>query len=57
LIPSAKTGESKVFYHKMCVSPLFLLLKPLILTVEQEGRLPPLPRRVRRWGQAEGFGR
>ena len=29
LIPSAKSGESKVFYHKMYVCPIFLLLVDL----------------------------
>jgi 14-3-3 protein epsilon len=43
LIPKAETGESKVFYHKMLVfSPLAVPADP-----SQEGRLPPLPGRVR----------
>jgi 14-3-3 protein epsilon len=56
LIPSAKSGESKVFYHKMSVhtAPPF----PVCLTnSHQEGRLPPLPCRVCRRRQAQGFGR
>lgn len=51
LIPSAASGESKVFYHKMCVTPQFIfivIISHFHLIVElQDGRLPPLSRRVR----------
>jgi hypothetical protein len=54
LIPSAATGESKVFYHKMYVihdsGPIITFSHAYI----QDGRLPPLPRRVRDRRQAEG---
>jgi len=56
LIPSAKTGESKVFYHKMFVPTPSCKLPPCLIPY-QEGRLPPLPRRVCRWRQAQGFCR
>jgi 14-3-3 protein epsilon len=46
LIPSAQSGESKVFYHKMCVIPRAIRTLSDNL---QERRLPPLPRRVRHW--------
>lgn len=65
LIPNAASGESKVFYHKMYVplqfAPCRFITPPLrprrLLTVEprkQEGRLPPLPRRVRLGREAQG---
>lgn len=49
LIPSAQSGESKVFYHKMWVSPVNCDQPKfkLIVAFAQEGRLPPLPCRVR----------
>lgn len=49
LIPSAQSGESKVFYHKMYVRPGAMLAYIQLLTLRdlQEGRLSPLPRRVR----------
>jgi 14-3-3 protein epsilon len=46
LIPKAESGESKVFYHKMYTYPLFLLLT-FTNALRQEGRLPPIPCRVR----------
>jgi 14-3-3 protein epsilon len=51
LIPSAESGESKVFYHKMYALPRSRNEKINLLTIlcQQEGRLPPLPCRVRRW--------
>jgi 14-3-3 protein epsilon len=50
LIPSAESGESKVFYHKMYDS-LNADSDKLAANhvVTQEGRLPPLPCRVCRW--------
>ena len=61
LIPSAASGESKVFYHKMCVPPApparifhqYRQILTLILSFDaQDGRLSPLPRRIRHWRQA-----
>lgn len=43
LIASAKTGESKVFYHKMYVLRLRFPWTAADIR-KQEGRLPPLPR-------------
>jgi 14-3-3 protein epsilon len=43
LIPSAESGESKVFYHKMYV-PALLFEAIADHIPSQEGRLPPLPR-------------
>ena len=47
LIPSAQSGESKVFYHKMYVdgtiSGRSFEVEMLIVLALQEGRLPPLP--------------
>jgi hypothetical protein len=51
LIPKAESGESKVFYHKMCV-PCCPARDPA--DPAQEGRLPPLPRRVRFGREAQG---
>lgn len=46
LIPSAASGESKVFYHKMCVfrpfTQFFVVLTVFFRRL-QDGRLPPLP--------------
>lgn len=53
LIASAKTGESKVFYHKMYVTTQCRIY--ILLTTIQEGRLPPLPRRVRSRRQEKGI--
>jgi hypothetical protein len=50
LIPKAETGESKVFYHKMLVPSLLAIHAD----PSQEGRLPPLPGRVRLGRQAQG---
>lgn len=48
LIPSAQSGESKVFYHKMYVLHIrHERTFKLTVIALQEGRLPPLPRRVR----------
>ena len=49
LIASAQTGESKVFYHKMYVLslPRYHDEADANSALEQEGRLPPLPGRVR----------
>lgn len=44
LIPSAQSGESKVFYHKM-YDPNRRVQRASS-NRPQEGRLPPLPRRV-----------
>ena len=41
LIPSAASGESKVFYHKM---PVILDWEQILAEIAQDGRLPPLPR-------------
>ena len=59
LIASAQTGESKVFYHKMCAGAWsFLFAKGSALTdTLQEGRLSPIPRRVCHDGQAQGIRR
>ena len=38
LIPSAESGESKVFYHKMCVSPPFASLACLLTAFLHVGR-------------------
>lgn len=46
LIASAKSGESKVFYHKMYVSHSSYDHHQLTFNL-QEGRLPPIPCRVR----------
>ena len=43
LIPSAQSGESKVFYHKMYVSKSITKWDALLTSALQEGRLPPLP--------------
>ena len=42
LIPSAASGESKVFYHKMYVIVPFSLSVTRLFTILQDGRLPPL---------------
>lgn len=49
LIPSAKSGESKVFYHKMYVDADSKQDREarISLMSYQEGRLPPIPRGVR----------
>lgn len=60
LIPSAQSGESKVFYHKMYVLRVACVLvrcSAHVLTVQQEGRLPPLLGRVRHWRQAQDLRR
>lgn len=63
LIPNAASGESKVFYHKMYVDclvrsgPGALLYGPFLFLTScafQEGRLPPIPRRVRVRREAQG---
>lgn len=41
LIPKAESGESKVFYYKMCVFPCSRNLE-FILIIAQERRLPPI---------------
>lgn len=57
LIPSAASGESKVFYHKMYAIASFGLWRWLADASIQDGRLPPIPRRVCHWRQAKGLGR
>jgi hypothetical protein len=52
LIPKAESGESKVFYHKMLATVLKISVPAMTNLLLQEGRLPPLPRRVRFWRQA-----
>ena len=49
LIPSAASGESKVFYHKMYVDADSKQDREarISLMSYQEGRLPPIPRGVR----------
>jgi 14-3-3 protein len=47
LIPKAESGESKVFYHKMCALPARRFPSTSRSPTPQEGRLPPIPRRVR----------
>ena len=60
LIPKAESGESKVFYHKMYVQFVVddhgflsrsrsLFNDADLQSASQEGRLPPLPCRVRIW--------
>jgi 14-3-3 protein epsilon len=55
LIPSAQSGESKVFYHKMFVIHYAQVLVSSVLTGSQEGRLSPLSRRICYWRQAQGI--
>lgn len=52
LIPSAQSGESKVFYHKMYVPTYFFpkkYLQPCRTDIIKEGRLPPISCRIRSW--------
>ena len=44
LIPKAESGESKVFYHKMCVLLCVIKNQAESNMGNQEGRLPPIPR-------------
>jgi hypothetical protein len=59
LIASAQTGESKVFYHKMYVPPPLQRYGQTDSNsaLAQEGRLPPLPRRIRHGRQAQDLCR
>jgi hypothetical protein len=62
LIPSAASGESKVFYHKMYVVfrlsfRIALMFNAPNSSPHQDGRLPPIPRRVCHWRKAKGVRR